>query len=125
MLIGDKGQGGGRRWEVSGFGLGPFSASPKVRRWGGGLFGGFRYSDRSSGQTLGGDFCPKAIFLQSQGPSLWRWPDLPSGHFRAVPRSVAGLCILLIQGFATGHPAETHKGAVMFNQRILSIDHPY
>lgn len=33
MLIGDKGQSGGRRWEVSGFGLGPFSDSPKVSRW--------------------------------------------------------------------------------------------
>lgn len=90
MLIGDKGQSGGRRWEVSGFVITTFSDSPKVRRWevvcladsaiptdprasrwGGGricprgIFGQF------SGQTLGGvQICPRAIFGQSQGPSL-------------------------------------------------------
>ena len=73
-----------------------------------------------------------------------RCPDLPSGHFWTVPRSDAGiaqiclkgifelvlgsdagLCILLIQGFAQGHPLEPHKELTMFNQRILSLDHPY
>ena len=32
MLIGDKGESGGRRWEVAGFALGAFSDSPKVHR---------------------------------------------------------------------------------------------
>lgn len=58
MLIGDKGQSGGRRWEVSGFGLGPFSDSPKVRRWGGGRIWAGTIFDRSQGQTLGAAFCP-------------------------------------------------------------------
>lgn len=62
MLIGDKGQSGGRRWEVSGFGLGPFSDSPKVSRWG------------------GGKFCLKGIFYQSQcqtlGYAFWGIPIL-------------------------------------------------
>ncbi len=33
MLIGDKGQSGGRRWEVAGFALGAFLDSPNVSRW--------------------------------------------------------------------------------------------
>lgn len=71
MLIGDRGQSGGRRWEVVGFGLGPFSTSPKARRW-----------------VL--HFCPRGIF----GPlgSVARWRFLPSGHFSPVPRSDAWRC---------------------------------
>ena len=33
MLIGDKGESGGRRWEVYGFPNLGFSYSPKVSRW--------------------------------------------------------------------------------------------
>ncbi len=72
MLIGDKGQSGGRRWEVPGFAIVAFSGSPNVSRWGGGRITGIR------------------IFDQSQG-----------------------------------HPLELHKELAMFNQRILSLDHPY
>ena len=71
MLIGDKGESGGRRW-------------------GGGLFGGFRYSDQPQGPSLGVHFSLIGIFGQSQG-----------------------------------HPLEPHKELSMFNQRILSLDHPY
>ena len=51
MLIGDKGQSGGRRWVWSRFAMGTF-LDP-------------------SGQTLGGGkFCYRSIFYQSQGQSL-------------------------------------------------------
>ena len=80
MLIGDKGQSGGRRW-------------------GGGLFGGFRYSDQSQGQTLGGGrICPWAIFDQSSGQSLGRCPDSPIWDFRTVSRSDAGIPSFCLKG---------------------------
>ena len=101
MLIGDKGESGGRRWEVVCLADSAIPTSLNVRRLAGGKISGIR------------------IIYQSQGQSLGRWPDLPSGHFRTVstsdagwcpdfrnpdlwtvPRSDAGLCILLIQGFA-------------------------
>lgn len=89
MLIGDKGESGGRRW------------------------GGVRicYHNifvQSQGQTLGGvQICPRAIFGQSQGQSLggvqicygnisgpprvsrWVLHFCPRGIFGVVPRSVA------------------------------------
>lgn len=51
--------------------LGHFAAGdPRVRRWVM-RFGESPFCIRSSsGQSLGGDFCPKAIFLQSQGQTL-------------------------------------------------------
>lgn len=111
MLIGDKGESGGRRWVG-------------VRIWGIPIFG------QSQGQSLGGGkFCLKGIFYQSSGqsqgvprfasraflgsPKVHRWggvripqfgisgqssgqslgrcPDLPSGHFRTVTRSPIGV----------------------------------
>lgn len=88
MLIGDKGQSGGRRW------------------------GGVR-------------ICYHNIFVQSQGQSqgvaFWGEPILQ----QVILGSDAGCCILLIQGFAAGHSLESHKELTMFNQRILSLDHPY
>lgn len=50
MLIGDKGESGGRRWVWSRFAMGTF-LDP-------------------SGQSLGGDFWAWTIFLQSQGQTL-------------------------------------------------------
>ncbi len=56
MLIGDKGESGGRRWEVYGFPNLGFSYSPKVSRWGGGKFSQFGIFYQSQGQTLGATF---------------------------------------------------------------------
>lgn len=85
MLIGDKGESGGRRW-------GGGRICPR------GIFGqsqgqmlgcqiyGFRSFDQSQGPSLGGGkFCLKGIFYQSQGPSLGT-PFLPSGHFWSSPK---------------------------------------
>jgi len=87
MLIGNKGESGGRRW------------------------GGVQ-------------ICPRGIFGQSQGQSLGV-VQICYGNISGPLGSDAGCCILLIQGFATGHPLEFHKELTMFNLRILSIDHPY
>lgn len=94
MLIGDKGQSGGRRWVgVRICPRGIFGQS-QGQTLGGQIYG-FRSFDQSQGQSLGGvQICPRAIFGQSQGQSLGRWSDLPSGHFRPVSRSIAGCCIL-------------------------------
>ncbi len=71
MLIGDKGESGGRRWEVAGFALGAFSDSPKVHRWGGGKISGIRIIYQSQGQTLGGGrITGFRIFDQSSGQTL-------------------------------------------------------
>lgn len=106
MLIGDKGESGGRRWEVYGFGLGPFSYSPKVSRWVWSRFAMGTFLD-PSGQTLGGGkFCYRSIFYQSQGQSL--------GY---------AICPWDILHKVT--PLEPHKEPTMFNLRILSLDHPY
>lgn len=98
MLIGDKGQSGGRRWEVSGFALGAFSDSPKVRRWGGGRICPRAIFDQSSGQTLGGRITGFRYSDQSQGQSLGRCPDSPIWDFRTVSRSDAGIPSFCLKG---------------------------
>ncbi len=81
MLIGDKGQCGGRRWEVSGFALGAFSDSPKVHRL---VVAGFGLGP----------------FSASPKVSRWVLHFSQIGIFGVVPRPVAGLCIFPIRGFA-------------------------
>lgn len=88
MLIGDKGQSGGRRWEVSGFGLGPFSASPKVHRWVVSFVMTAFFTSPKVSRWVGVQICYGNI----SGPPrsvAGRCPDLPSGHFRTAPRSIA------------------------------------
>lgn len=92
MLIGDKGQSGGRRWEVSGFGLGPFSDSSKVRR----LVVGFPDSGFSTGPRVSRwEVAGFALGAFSGSPKVHRWVlhFCLRGIFGVVPRSVAGCCI--------------------------------
>lgn len=87
MLIGDKGESGGRRGEVAGFALGAFSTGPRVRRLEVGL---------------------------------------PDSGFSTSPKVSRSWCCIFASGhFGTGHLVGSHKGLVMFSQRILSLDHPY
>ncbi len=92
MLIGDKGQSGGRRWEVSGFALGAFSDSPKVSRWVLHFVLETFCSRRSSGHPRARRwveiFAPRPFF-SSPKVSRWVLHFCPRGIFGVVPGSVA------------------------------------
>lgn len=73
MLIGDKGESGGRRWEVVGFAPEPFSTSRKVSPRsvaGCSQIPQFGIFYQSQGQTLGGQIYGFRSFDQSQGQTL-------------------------------------------------------
>lgn len=87
MLIGDKGQSGGRRWVGVRICYHNIFGQSQGQTLGYPHFASRAFCGQSSGQTLGGKFWGIPIIYQSQGQSLGT-PFLPSGHFWSSPKVI-------------------------------------